>query len=1455
MKAIAGGGATKKRRRKSPAKSSPPRSWAPSLPGGALHTQQRAQHAQVRRTEQKAVSSGMIAPRVQTARLPTKKHYTDAERQVILAVNRRLIAKQSAKSGVPARDLIEQGAHLADRETRRQLHKYQGAGETTRLADVGRREIAKGSLVMPLATGKDFARIGRKVEAAQRRQQQAIAETLSNDHVDEVVGEEVAKKFEGPRMLPGTKPGETAVQAGMTGAATGPVVRDAHQEALEKAQERIAREAFRKGATVEEVNKALMSMQTRHKAAGLKILEQLTRPISGVAGAAKQLGSGNPVKVAKGFGKGVVSNKESFTRILRDAGAPEVVTLAGGLFLDIALDPTTYLTAGVGRPALEAARKAAIEAASEAAAKGLNRAAIHRAAKEAADAAWAAHGLKGKGLKIGLRGMPVRAVSTARNMRRTGGSVREAARMSTREVSSSGATTSRLFGSPIHAATEKVLSRAEAKAAAANKTGWAGRVDRLLQDLNHSHRPREFSHVEWDMMTSGAREYRAAMGLAERMGERRMQAYRDFMREHDIPADRHSKIIDAIEYGQVAKLPERERDVARQMQADAAEWLKQEHRAGVRGADEAIRERTVDVPPKPDVKQSQKDLAKARRAAARAEKEARTAEHDLVRAQQNAENLSYNVAGVRGGEMAEALGSERKLAARRGKGSPADVLRFIDDAERDLRYAGGGLGVKEAKQRLAAAEKARADALSALRAQRKDHETVLRLAQEERAARARAEQLASEAKGYVARVRRGDLGDRGVPHYRDEPPMPGLPGGRSINSTSTKARKEREPLSELDPERRAAYVQDIPQIMGERSAESIRLQAVGEMNDLGAGLGRRIESPDDLNLKVGPDGMPDPYDMQRFYVRTRRGELKPAFRVVDTTAQLDKRLRSMIEAGEEVIEVPHATLEALWDLARRGRRPGNSSRRGAGELGLAWDEATRVWKWVATQPNPGYHARNLMGDLWNARIGGATLRDVGGALKLLTGVRHELDGLSRDMLHGVSRDVDEATLKRGGAKKFYKGIGSDLSDAHLVLLAERLGVVRMGFAGSELRSLRQGQEIKERTKVGNVIRSFSEGREDLMRLASFTRALRRGMDPQAAANWANKHHFDYSDLTSFETGVLRRVIPFYTFLARNTPLQLASLVWSPGRFANFEKVRNASAEAAGIDPKWLEKMPAYLQAQLPFAVPRGIDKLPTPVGDTPVSTTMGLPMLASPMLPITDINNIDVANQLLPRVFQSITPFVKLPVELWSKYDFYYRDKVRKDLVPAPKWMESEIQQRYAKLLGIIPGVGTPTIDYIRDRRTGKRVIAWPWWMDKLVRSTPLTGMVAGVSTEGRERRPGDRALTAMNWLTGVRRAAIDPNEARNSALFERLDEIDTQEQMARDRSFGHKPGEEWRPGSLVARLGKEKQDIYKELNKATGDWAVPYFPTPPKKKKGSSFPYSSSGGGGRSSGARYPYR
>jgi hypothetical protein len=91
----------------------------------------------------------------------------------------------------------------------------------------------------------------------------------------------------------------------------------------------------------------------------LKVLDQTTRPVHAVAGAADAAVTGKNVLRAAQRG---IENKDrtTFSTVLKHAGVKnKLVRGVAGFGLDVALDPTTYLTAGTGSVAEKTAAKAA----------------------------------------------------------------------------------------------------------------------------------------------------------------------------------------------------------------------------------------------------------------------------------------------------------------------------------------------------------------------------------------------------------------------------------------------------------------------------------------------------------------------------------------------------------------------------------------------------------------------------------------------------------------------------------------------------------------------------------------------------------------------------------------------------------------------------------------------------------------------------------------------------------------------------------------------------------------------------------------------------------------------------------------------------------------------------------------------------------------------------------------
>ena len=227
-------------------------------------------------------------------------------------------------------------------------------------------------------------------------------------------------------------------------------------------------------------------------------------------------------------------------------------------------------------------------------------------------------------------------------------------------------------------------------------------------------------------------------------------------------------------------------------------------------------------------------------------------------------------------------------------------------------------------------------------------------------------------------------------------------------------------------------------------------------------------------------------------------------------------------------------------------------------FGKMYDGLQAKLKFMMTAPNPGFHIRNLMGDVFV----------------------NMLDGVVDPRVYNSAMDI---ILDERNIKKF-------------------TGTVKIGkkkFTGQDIMALYEGQGLKSgyfHADTGLVptpgrgvisgasarIRSASELREDWTRMAHFIDAMKKEagtvkgakMSTERLASGAaarvKKYNFDYQDLTPFEKKVMRRAVPFYTFMRKNIPLQLESLFTRPGRMAMYPKglraMQNMIGEEQSEDP-------------------------------------------------------------------------------------------------------------------------------------------------------------------------------------------------------------------------------------------------------------------------------------------------
>ncbi len=175
-------------------------------------------------------------------------------------------------------------------------------------------------------------------------------------------------------------------------------------------------------------------------------------------------------------------------------------------------------------------------------------------------------------------------------------------------------------------------------------------------------------------------------------------------------------------------------------------------------------------------------------------------------------------------------------------------------------------------------------------------------------------------------------------------------------------------------------------------------------------------------------------------------------------------------------------------------------------------------------------------------------------------------------------------------------------------------------------------------KAGSIV-------ENTDRLIHFASMLRQGHTPEEAAESATKFLFDYSDLTGFEQNVMKRIIPFYTWLRKNTRLQVSQYLEQPGKYQItgkvFNEITGMNNQADQID---FNIMPPYARddLQLPFTV---------------MINHVNRPVLWSPqVLPLNNFNDLPNPSEPLAYLQQEVnnlTPFITMPIEQALNYSFY----------------------------------------------------------------------------------------------------------------------------------------------------------------------------------------------------------
>lgn len=1078
---------------------------------------------------------------------------------------------------------------------------------------------------------------------------------------------------------------------------------------------------------VAEVGKVNEALDPIHQT-GLKVLEQTTRPLHAIAGSVDAALTGKSLsEVHHAFTRGILNkDKVTFSEVLAHQGAPKWTRAVGGFTLDVALDPTTYLTLGAGG----VARKAVQEAAKSAAAHGADEATI-AAIKRNVGAAAEKHASdylehKGRGAQVGMRfhipftdkavrptvtipgtkalghAKPVRAVRKALRESRPVQAVAKGLAPDFREKGvlpiehTAARSADRLHRAAEHKGDQKAIeTKHSLRAAVPDAAHQADVIAAVERAPVHP-----ILNVETRTVRTPEYEKKLVARKAQRdvQTARRVEAHARGRAEVAAGAESRRTVKDALS---IAK----SEHVAASPHFAEADQTITEFKAATSARSQASTEltnankqfRNAHEGARSLYTNEERHAAEVRLAAAKSNMSA--AKHQYTDATAKLHDFADRAAGI------TAVGGKSSILRKLDRTPPAALKR--------LEKARGTLAQKEAEH--VAAKKA----IKGQPRMTRKYETVL----VDKTTGRRVKDINAEAaKVTPDSILHGDVA-RHVEKLNAEMNAAEIKSGaRSPSSTlenyfphvhestvapkdgltkkmlrkakrfgADKQRKVEGTVRELSARGQNPFTEDLAAAMASRVHKSARRVANAEYSTRLAATGER--------LTKAPKSLPENYaaytHIDGKLTKLAKDDGTPDFASIDQA----------IKQGKDVRQLNEKVIDHRVDAA-------------VGHRVATWDKVQGKWKYAVTQISPSYHLGNLVGDTILAHEADTSLPSFAKSAKAINTARKATKARkSADAGRGLDIAQD-GTIKIAGKR---------VKVTDEIELAAKEGAIQTGFVGSEI------HDLAGKAKDSWLAR-FGENRENFPRFATWISARNRGLSPKDAAAWTNKHHIDYGDLTQFEQNLKRYAIPFYTFNARNTRIQVSKLFTRPGKLATLQKAREEAIKAAGYDPDTFDQTLKDYQ-QRGAAVPVAIKTILTP--RTPIE--QGLALLPNKSL-------YDEGKKVL-----NMTGPAKIIPELIANYSFFFGEHIEDaskkggEFTPAPGWLD-QVPNGLRKLIGA---------------KKGRDGWYWPKKVDYIIRSIPESAAIKDLTTAGTNAHGRKRGQSIASAL-GIK---LDPYDTSKNTI------------------------------------------------------------------------------------------
>ncbi len=463
-------------------------------------------------------------------------------------------------------------------------------------------------------------------------------------------------------------------------------------------------------------------------------------------------------------------------------------------------------------------------------------------------------------------------------------------------------------------------------------------------------------------------------------------------------------------------------------------------------------------------------------------------------------------------------------------------------------------------------------------------------------------------------------------------------------------------------------------------------------------------------------------------LRLADGGRLPIYQISEEVADHLKRAKDLFEGGPEV--------DALLKV---------------------YDKSLHWWKRWATVMRLPFHARNFVGNTTRAYMAGVSPKDMPGLAKISAEI--QIAGMDMGKAPKNLIPVIEAMKKKvhnvGGVSKTGQEWIETWSEKGVRGWGWVSGLVTKSSV-DEYMNLLSGTVSKSTAQKAwelpaNIATSLALGIEDNARIMVALDKLTKNakiLDPALRLDDAAKHSwkylFQYDQLTGFEQGVAKRVFPFYTWMRKNIPLQVESLLDQPGTYSKMTKYYNALSSWDDNRPENEKFLPSHMRDFGTFRVPDGVTEW--------FSKFTGVKQPKNLYVNI-DLPWKDLANVMTPlrTMLNALSP-AALPLQLGLNSKSFPEpgtpiERFKGDLKPAP-WPVTWIPEGVWPLLGIQP---------IRDRKTGKQILGMPAKAEfALTTLIPVLSEISKLYPQTAELEAEDAPWRKLRYVTGVAFTPID---------------------------------------------------------------------------------------------------